>query len=275
VSRKLARFLTAFLTVDRMIVAACLFHCEYTAQHSKAFIRTNMNRIPSFFRRKTLYNQPNQAYAKHTYFYCGKYPLLAYRWFLFGNVCLLTAFLLADDDDAMAIPSTTASTTRNTKQQATINQWRQQQHSAGREANSIHGSFADSEGFEPLSYQKRSSSVTSSEKDLHLDRRRENGMKKRWKALVLGSSIVTMIISCACYHHLLRHDGHKGSFVPMNDNSKSTSTTTSYDQKNVSSVQALKSVSILENLEHAAVAADHPICSKMGLDILQKGSNAP
>jgi len=103
--------------------------------------------------------------------------------------------LLADDDDAMAIPSTTALTTRNTKQQATINQWRQQQHSAGREANSIHGSFADSEGFEPLSYQKRSSSVTSSEKDLHLDHgRRENGMKKRWKALVLGSSIVTLII---------------------------------------------------------------------------------
>ena len=110
------------------------------------FICAIMKRIPLFFRRKTLYNQPNQAYAKHNYFDCGKYPLLAYRWFLFGNVCLLTAFLLADD--------------------------------------------------------------------------------------------------------------------------------TSYDQKNVGSVQALDSVYILDNLEHAAVAADHPICSKMRLDILQKGGNA-
>jgi len=125
-------------------------------------------------------------------------------------------------------------------------------------------------------YQKRSSSVKSSKKDLHLDHGcHENGMKRQWKALVLGSSIVMLIISYACYHHLIHHDGNKGSFLPMNDNLKSTSTTTSYDQKNVSSVQALKSVSILENLEHVTVAADHLICSKMGLDILQKGSNAP
>ena len=31
--------------------------------------------------------------AIHNIFYCGKYPLLAYRWFIFKKVCLLTALL--------------------------------------------------------------------------------------------------------------------------------------------------------------------------------------
>jgi len=45
-----------------MIVAACLFHCVYTVQHSKTFICTNMNRIPSLLRWKALYNQPRMRH---------------------------------------------------------------------------------------------------------------------------------------------------------------------------------------------------------------------
>jgi gamma-glutamyltranspeptidase len=40
-------------------------------------------------------------------------------------------------------------------------------------------------------------------------------------------------------------------------------------------IMALKPSSVLENLKHGAVPADHPICSQMGLNILQQeGGNA-
>ena len=39
-------------------------------------------------------------------------------------------------------------------------------------------------------------------------------------------------------------------------------------------IYSLKSPSLLENLKHGAVAADHPLCSSMGLDILHAGGNA-
>jgi len=55
---KIVCFLSAFLTINQMIVAACLFHDLSTAQHSITFFYTNRNSVPSVFRWTALYNWP-------------------------------------------------------------------------------------------------------------------------------------------------------------------------------------------------------------------------
>lgn len=53
-----------------------------------------------------------------------------------------------------------------------------------------------------------------------------------------------------------------------------TTTTTASQPVCGGPIMTLKSESVLEDLPHGAVAADHPLCSQMGLDILRRNGNA-
>jgi len=125
---KIVCFLSAFSTVNWMIVAACLFHDLSTALHSTMLFHTYMNRIPSLFQWKSPYNQPkiricqikiilaevNNSYLIIDDIYLKRYVSSPFLWFS-PDLCYKSTFLIsvvaadliwrwrtsANDDDEM------------------------------------------------------------------------------------------------------------------------------------------------------------------------------
>jgi gamma-glutamyltranspeptidase len=93
-------------------------------------------------------------------------------------------------------------------------------------------------------------------------------------ASILASILLVLVVA------VVRLSATHTTDRPSSSSSSTTIASSSTDKASTEPicggpVQTLKSDSVLEDLTQGAVAADHPVCSQMGLDILQhQGGNA-
>lgn len=103
---------------------------------------------------------------------------------------------------------------------------------------------------------------TDSEDD---DQRRRRKIIKQKSSLSLCTLIcctlvLVVILACAFWAYTTSKEGRPYIY---------TGDTSVFDSKNEAAMQSLKSFSTLQDIEHGAVAADHPKCSEIGLSILR------
>ena len=111
--------------------------------------------------------------------------------------------------------------------------------------------------------------------DLEAQQRRDRNIvsTRRWTVLVALIAPFILLVLWIAKEHTTE------SRVPMVTNKASTDSTmdaitNTTCSPSVDPIQALKPSSTLTGLTQAAVAADHPVCSELGLKILEMGGNA-